>query len=301
MDLTSSTLHIQDREGVVYLTFPSFERTGKVHHCFSTRLGGCSEGDYAQMNLSFYRGDDPQAVVQNFAKIGFVTGIYMGDTVFSDQVHGDRILYVDQQYRGSGFLRPVQIEGVDGLLTDKRRVALVTFHADCVPLFFLDPVRDAIGLAHAGWKGTLLKIGASMVRRMKEDFNSDPADILVGIGPSIGPCCFETGPDVYEDFQKVFAEEASQIVKPAANPDQHENPDNYRDSDKQGNAVQRADSDKRSVDLWKANETALLAEGVLPQHITVTDLCTKCHPDVFFSHRLMGEARGSMAAFLELY
>lgn len=277
MDITSTTLQIHEEGNLLYVTFPSFERTGKVHHCFSTRRGGVSQGYYASMNLGFHRGDDPKAVMENFYRIGLATGIYMGDAVFSDQVHGDRIVYVDQQYRGSGITKPVQVEGVDGLITDKKHVALVTFHADCVPLFFLDPVRDVIGLAHAGWKGTLLQIGASMVRRMQEDFSSDPADILVGVGPSIGPCCFEVGADVYEEFRKVFGRRSQQLIKPAEDPE------------------------KRYLDLWKANELSLLDAGVTKQHLTVTDLCTKCHPDVFHSHRHAGSQRGTQAAFLELY
>ncbi|MCR5006558.1 MAG: peptidoglycan editing factor PgeF [Clostridiales bacterium] len=277
MEFTSSTLTIHEEGNLFYTTFPAFDRTGKVHHAFSTRRGGMSQGYYASMNLGFKRGDDAQTVMHNFQRMSQATGIYVGDMVFSDQVHGDRILYVDQQYRGSGILKQPMLEQVDGLITDKKHVALVTFHADCVPLFFLDPVRDVIGLAHAGWKGTLKKIGASMIHRMREDFGSDPADILVGIGPSIGPCCFEVGADVFKPFREAFPQRAGSMILSAAA------------------------EDKRYLDLWQANEAALLEAGVTAAHITVTDLCTKCHPDYYFSHRFMGNRRGTMAAFLELY
>ena len=277
MEFTSQTLSIHEEGNLFYTTFPAFDRTGKVHHAFSTRRGGMSQGYYASMNLGFKRGDDAQTVMRNFQRMSQATGIYVGDMVFSDQVHGDRILYVDQQYRGSGIVKQPMLEQVDGLITDKKHVALVTFHADCVPLFFLDPVREVIGLAHAGWKGTLKKIGASMIRRMQEDFSCDPADILVGIGPSIGPCCFEVGADVFKPFRDAFPAEAGTMILPAAS------------------------DDKRYLDLWQANEAALLEAGVTKAHITVTDLCTKCHPDYYFSHRFMGNRRGTMAAFLELY
>ena len=274
--LTSQTLTVHEEGNLYYTTFPAFDKTGKVHHAFSTRRGGLSQGYYASMNLGLKSGDDPETVAMNFNRMSQATGIYIGDMVFSDQVHGDRILYVDQQYRGSGLLRQPMVEGVDGLITDKKRVALVTFHADCVPLFFLDPVKEVIGLAHAGWKGTLLKIGGSMIRRMKDDFGSDPQDILVGIGPSIGPCCYEVGPDVYEPFLKGFRRAAGSVVLKAAMPE------------------------KRYLDLWSANEEILLQEGVTRNHITTTDICTKCHPDYYHSHRHAGNKRGLQAAFLEL-
>lgn len=276
MELESRTLTVHEEGNLFYTTFPSFDRTGKVRHAFSTRRGGVSQGIYASMNLSFKRGDDPAAVMDNFERISQATGIYTGDMVFTDQVHGTRILYVDQQYRGSGILKNPMLEQVDGLVTDKKHVALVTFHADCVPLFFLDPVREVIGLAHAGWKGTLYRIGTNMIEKMQSDFGCAPADILVGIGPSIGPCCFEVGEDVYEPFRQAFRQHSGTIILPAA-------------------AEQ-----KRYVDLWQANEQALIEAGVSPQHITVTDICTKCHPEFYHSHRHAGAARGTQAAFLEL-
>ncbi len=276
MELESRTLHVHEEGNLFYTTFPSFDRTGKVHHAFSTRRGGMSQGVYASMNLSLKRGDNPTAVMENFQRMSQATGIYIGDMVFSDQVHGTRIVYVDQQYRGSGILRQPMVEKADGLITDKKHVALVTFHADCVPLFFLDPVREVIGLAHAGWRGTLHRIGSVMIERMRDEFDCDPAEILVGIGPSIGPCCFEVGQDVFEPFQKEFKGWASTIILPAAS------------------------EEKRFVDLWEANEATLIESGVTPQHITVTDICTKCHPEFYHSHRHAGNARGTQAAFLEL-
>lgn len=276
MDFKSNTLGIR-RDGAIYtITFPSFEETGLVRHLYSTRRGGVSEGPLGPMNLGFSRGDHPMAVMENFRRICFVSGIYPGDMVFSDQVHGDRILYVDQQDRGKGITKPKEMEGVDGLITDKPQVCLVTFYADCVPLFFLDPKKKVIGLAHAGWRGTVLEIGKKMVQRFQNDFGCKPEDILAGIGPSIGPCCFEVGPEVKAEFARVFPAWREEIILPAENPE------------------------KSYVDLWKTNRLILESAGVLPQHITVTDLCTKCHAEYFHSHRRMGNARGTQAAFLEL-
>ena len=276
MDFNSETLNIHRSSSVYYVTFPSFEKTGLVKHLYSTRRGGVSTGHFGPMNLGFTRGDDRFAVIENFRRISYVTGIYPGDMVFSDQVHGDRILYVDQQDRGKGIYSPKEMRGVDGLITDKSKVCLVTFYADCVPLFFLDPVKKVIGLAHAGWRGTVLEIGRKMVERFCDDFGSRPDDILAGIGPSIGPCCFEVGTDVEGEFAAAFPAWREEIIRPAET------------------------SGKSYVDLWKTNRLILEKAGVKPEHITVTDLCTKCHDEYFHSHRRMGNERGTQAAFLEL-
>lgn len=276
MEFTSNTLGIHREGALYYITFPSFEKTGLVRHLYSTRRGGVSQGALGPMNLGFSRGDDPQAVLENYRRISFVSDIYAGDMVLSDQVHGDRILYVDQQDRGKGIMKPKEMEGFDGLITDQPQVCLVAFFADCVPLFFLDPVRKIIGLAHAGWRGTVLEIGRKMVERMCQDFGCDAADILAGIGPSIGPCCFEVGEDVKEQFAAAFPAWRDQIIRPAENPE------------------------KSYVDLWQTNRKILERAGLRPEHITVTDLCTKCQEEYFHSHRRMGSVRGTQAAFLEL-
>ena len=276
MDFNSETLNIHRNSSVYYVTFPSFEKTGLVKHLYSTRRGGVSTGYFGPMNLGFTRGDDRFAVIENFRRISYVTGIYPGDMVFSDQVHGDKILYVDQQDRGKGIYSPKEMRGVDGLITDKSKVCLVTFYADCVPLFFLDPVKKVIGLAHAGWRGTVLEIGRKMVERFCKDFGSKPSDILAGIGPSIGPCCFEVGHDVEGEFAAAFPAWRDMIIRPAETPG------------------------KSYVDLWTTNRLILEKAGVRPEHITVTDLCTKCHDEYFHSHRRMGNERGTQAAFLEL-
>lgn len=276
MEFKSETLHIQRNGAVYYTTFPSFDETGLVRHLYSTRRGGVSQGALGPMNLGFGRGDNKAAVVENFRRISYVSDIYVGDTVFSDQVHGDRIVYVDQQDRGKGIFKPKELEGVDGLITDKPQVCLVTFYADCVPLFFLDPVKKVIGLAHAGWRGTVLEIGKKMVQRMEKEFACRPQDMLAGIGPSIGPCCFEVGSDVEKEFASAFPAWRAEIIRPA---------------EQEG---------KSYVDLWKTNALILEEAGLQKEHITVTDLCTKCHAQYFHSHRRMGNERGTQAAFLEL-
>ena len=276
MDLTSVALTVHEEGNLYYLTFPSFDRTGLVRHCFSTRRGGVSQGYFASMNLGFGRGDDETCVLENYRRICYVLGIYAGDLVFSDQVHGDRILYVDQQDRGKGIVQPVEMEEVDGLITDRPQVALVTLYADCVPLYFLDPVKKVIGLAHSGWRGTVQEIGRKMVERFAADFHSDPQDILAGIGPSIGPCCFEVGPEVVEAFAETFPEWIEDVARMPAG------------------------KVKAHIDLWETNRRILERAGLLPDHITVPDICTTHRPEYFHSHRRSGGNRGSQAAILEL-
>ena len=167
MEFKSETLGIRRSGAVYYTTFPSFEKTGLVRHLYSTRRGGVSNGYFGPMNLGFTRGDDQQAVIENFRRISFVAEIYPGDMVFSDQVHGDRIVYVDQQDRGKGIYLPKEMQGVDGLITDKPQVCLVTFYADCVPLFFLDPVKKVIGDLKGKWDVSA-KAGISLNSQLRQ-------------------------------------------------------------------------------------------------------------------------------------
>ena len=277
MDELKSSVHGIHRYGpVVTVTFPSFEATGLVRHLFSTRRGGMSAGYLASMNLGFARGDNAETVYENYRRISFVSGIYPGDMVLSDQVHGEKILEVGPQNRGEGLLKPKRMKDVDGFITNRREVCLTTFHADCPAIFFLDPVKKAIGLAHSGWRGTVLEIGRHMVERMSDRYGSRPSDILAGISPSIGPCCFEVEEDVSGIFEAMFQEHVDEIVLPSPKPGKYQ------------------------IDLWKANQLILQDAGILPENITVTDLCTKCQAEYFYSHRRMGNERGTMAAFLEL-
>lgn len=277
MEQIGTEMVVHNVSGLSYLTFPSFDETGVVRHLFSTRHGGVSSGFLGAMNLSFGRGDNPQNVRENYRRICAAAGIYPGNLVFTQQTHTANIVYVNQLDRGKGLLRPVEMRDVDGLITDQPEVALVSFHADCVPLFFLDPVRKVIGLAHAGWRGTVAGIGGRMVKRMKEDFGCNPRNILVGIGPSIGPCCFEVGPEVAEEFRGAFPEFFHrEIILPGK---------------REG---------RNQVDLWAANRIDVTLAGVPLRNVTMPDCCTCCHPEDFFSHRKVGNDRGSMVAIMEM-
>ena len=263
---------------VPYYSFPAFDALPFVRHGFSTRLGGVSRGDCESMNLSYSRGDDPAAVRENFERFCGAIGVKAENVVVSAQEHHINLYNATAADRGRGVTRPKGYADVDGLLTDEPDVVLCTQYADCVPLFFLDPVRRVAATSHAGWKGTAARIGAVTVERMAADYGCRREDILAAVGPSIGPCCFEVDAPVWE----VFAAMAE--FAPDGAP-----------------ACGREDGGgKYHVDLWEMNRRILCAAGVRPEKIAVTDLCTRCHPDVFWSHRATGGRRGNLGAFLSL-
>lgn len=256
-----------------YLVFPKLEETGVVEHLFTTRTGGVSSGIYSTMNLSFSRGDDPECVRENYRRIGEALGTDPEHMVASKQTHTTNIRLVTEADLGNGITGPSAYDDVDGLATDIPGIALVTFYADCVPLYFVDPVKKAIGLAHSGWRGTVAGMGACMVQFMREHFHSDPKDLIAAIGPSICVDCYEVSEEVAEQFREGFPEDVLQPGKAEG---------------------------KYQLDLWKANESILLKAGILPKHLTVTDVCTCHNPEYLFSHRASHGQRGNLAAFLML-
>ena len=273
-----STLREREGEGVPYLAFFHLEDTGLVTHGFSTRLGGVSQGMFSSMNLSFTRGDEPDRVRENYRRIGKAVGFSCEDLVLSDQTHTTHVRRVTGADRGKGFTRPRDYRDVDGLITDEPGLVLATFYADCVPLFFLDPVHRAIGLSHSGWRGTVGRMGQATLEAMKREFGTNPAQVLAGIGPSICQDCYEVSRDVIEEFQKAFPPRYWEEL--------------YRE--------QEGSKEKYQLDLWRANERILLDAGVLPEHLSVTNLCTCCNSSLLFSHRACRGKRGNLGAFLML-
>lgn len=270
----TKTLTENRRGNVVYYSFPALDATGFVKHGFSTRLGGVSEGIFASMNLGFHRGDDDNAVKENYHRLCEAIGVRAEDIVMSAQTHTTNIVNVTAADRGRGITRERGYTDVDGLITDEPNVVLCTHYADCVPLFFADPVRHVIATSHGGWRGTVGGMAQKTVQRMVSDYGCRAENILAGIGPSIGKCCFEVDAPVYDEFAKLpFFDSV------------------YFTADGGG---------KYHIDLWEVNRRFLLDSGVKAKNITVTDLCTRCHPDVLWSHRYTGGQRGSLAALIAL-
>ncbi len=282
-----------------YLTFPLLERGGVAKHLFTTRLGGVSSGPLASMNLGFSRGDDPECVLENYRRIGRVLGVSPEKMVLSHQTHTTRIRRVEAQDAGMGIVRPSDDSDIDGLVTDVPGIALVTSYADCVPLYFVDPVRRVIGLAHSGWRGTVERMGAHMVERLNREFGCEPGDLLAAIGPSICQDCYEVSEDVAERFLEEFGEDAAEggVLQRAVDESGYRGGTSgkYRRLTEPGAAP-----GKYQLDLWRANLFVLLGAGIKREHIAVTDVCTCHNPQYLFSHRASHGKRGNLCAFLML-
>lgn len=272
----SGTTELKEKNHVPYIQFKNLSATGIVKHGFSTRKGGVSTGIFSSMNLNFKRGDDPDAVLENYRRMAAALNMRVEDMVLSDQTHTTNVRVITEEDRGKGILKPQDYSDVDGMITNVPGIVLVTSYADCVPLYFVDPVRKAIGLSHSGWKGTVGHIGQKTVWKMHEVYGSEPKDIVAAIGPSICQSCYEVSDDVAETFRANFtADEAADILLDKGN-------------------------GKYQLDLWKANWYVLTDAGILPEHLSVTDLCTACHPDLLWSHRKTNGQRGGLSAFLSL-
>lgn len=271
-----SKMTVHDDDGVVYLTYPKFEEIEGITHGFSTRLGGVSQGECSSMNLSFTRGDDEKAVFENYKRIARAIGFSETDLVTSDQTHTANVRKVTEKDRGKGIVTTRDYTDVDGMITNVKGLVLATFYADCVPLYLVDPVNQAIGLAHSGWKGTVQKIGAETIKNMSQEYGSRPEDIWAAIGPSICQDCYEVSEDVIVRFKDAFDEKYWKKLF-------FEKPNG-----------------KYQLDLWEANRIIFLESGIRKEHISMPNLCTCCNPKVLFSHRASHGKRGNLAAFLGL-
>ena len=243
--------------------------SGDVVHCFSTRRGGVSRGYLESLNLGVHRGDDWNNVYENYRRLGKAVGFTPEQTVFTHQTHTDIVVRVGAADRGWGLFREVEPER-DGIYTNEPGVALVCFSADCTPILLHDPEAGAVAAVHAGWRGTALGIAARCVEAMVRDLGCRPEAIRAAIGPCIGPCCFETGPEVREALLDALGPEAEPLIRRAG--------------------------EKYYPDLKALNALWLRRAGV--RQIDLSCDCTRCQPDRFWSHRVTGNARGSLAAII---
>lgn len=258
--------------GVGCYTLPPLDAIECVQHGFSARTGGVSEGFLASLNLSFSRGYEPrQRTIQNYEIFCRAVGIDPASMVMDTYEHGKTVRCVDRTDCGAGYTRE-SLPPCDALITDDPAVTLVTGHADCMAFYVVDPVRRAIGLAHAGWRGALARIGGEVVEAMGKRFGTQPADLFVGVGPSICPNCFEVGEDVAAMFSDAFP---------------------YTD------CLLPGKPGKAYVDLWKIAAAQFLEAGVRADHISLMEVCT-VEDDRLFSHRGDHGLTGGMAAFLRL-
>ena len=240
-----------------------------VPHCFTTRLGGVSQGHLASMNIGTHRGDLPENVLENFRILAAAVGFCPEQLVLTKQTHTDIVRQVGKAQQGAGLVAP-ELEACDALITNEPGIGLVVFAADCTPILLHDPVTGAVGAVHAGWRGTAAGIGAKTVEAMVSAYGCKPENIQAAIGPNIAQCCFQTDLDVPLAMQKAYGKEAEALVRPAG--------------------------DKYYVNLKGMNALSLEQAGV--GQIQISNLCTACQPDRFWSHRRMGAARGSQGAII---
>ncbi|MCM3784416.1 peptidoglycan editing factor PgeF [Neobacillus mesonae] len=253
---------------------------------YTSRSGGVGKAPYGSLNCAFHVGDNPADVIANRNLIAQEIGIEPEAWTCGEQVHKSEIAIVTESDRGRGYVnRETAIQETDGLLTNVRGVLLTSFYADCVPLYFFDPVNEVVGLAHAGWKGTVQRIAERMIDRMEEHYGSKRSDILTAIGPSIGDCCYEVDDYVMSRVKVLY-----ELVP---------GKDKYDES--AYNAVYTpAPEGKSMLDLKEVNRHIMMKAGILPDHIECTTWCTSCHPELFFSYRKEGGVTGRMASWIGL-
>ena len=282
---------LQEKEAVSFFTFPMYGKIPFIRHGFSTRQGGVSEGYLGTMNLSYSRGDKDSNVDENYRRICHALGMQTENLVLSDQVH-DTVVYRAGKKDCQGMdLRKKKLADIDGLVTNEKNVVLSTSYADCVPLFFVDERNEAIGLSHSGWRGTVGKIGAKTVEKMKKEFGTNPNDLKVMIGPSICQDCYEVSQDVKEAFDGFVSVETIMQMQ-------------QKERDEVEQMLKSVFIDKPmkkyQLDLWMANKLILMEAGIPEEQIGVSCVCTCCNSTLLYSHRASQEKRGNLSAFLEI-
>ena len=257
------------------LSLPTIKtKTGTIKAGMSTRIGGFSRAPYAKLNFGYHVGDDPALVTENRQRFGDRIGIAPDKWIAGEQVHGNQVKSVSQVDRGRGALDyESAISGVDGLLTNETDCLLTACFADCTPIFFWSEKCSAVGLAHAGWKGTVSEIASEMIQRFRQDYGILAEDISAAIGPSIGQCCYEVDDQVVNRIKDISGISFQDVIIPK-------------------------DNGHYMLNLQRLNKLILLKNGIFPENIFTTTLCTSCRTDIFFSHRKEGGPTGRMMGYI---
>lgn len=269
------TTLFREKDGVVWIEFEALQGL-PVKHAYSTRIGGVSTGVCESMNLRSCEWDSRANYEENMRRFCGALGVPFERIVASHQTHTTNVRVVTEADVPTGTLFGREFSDVDGLVTNVKNAVLVTSFADCIPLYLVDPVKGAIGMSHAGWRGTVGGIGRITVEAMEKAYGTNPTDVIACVGPGICQDCYEVSDDVYNAFEERFAKEQTEQI-----------------------FIKKPDG-KYQLDLWRANKLVLQGAGLKPEHIFTTDICTKCNSRYLFSHRAMGNKRGNQCGFLML-
>ncbi len=263
----------QVQNNISFLTIPSWEKQG-ARVVFSSRQGGCSQGTFTSFNAALHVGDAPISVLANRYQLMRLMGSDLSNLVCCQQVHGCEVAVVDSSCAGLGAIcYEDALPNTDGMVTDTPGLVLATFYADCIPVYFFDPVRQVVALSHSGWKGTLGSITAKTLEVMYEQYNCHPADVMVYIGPGIDKCCFEIKADLADKVCSAFPHDHDIIIM------------------------------NQNRIMWDLKETirrCAVNYGVQERKIIVSPWCTSCHTDYFYSYRKEQGRTGRMAALIAL-
>ncbi|MDD6645599.1 MAG: peptidoglycan editing factor PgeF [Oscillospiraceae bacterium] len=273
MKINSKTMTLNENKGVPFLTYNKLSQIDFIRHAFSTKHGGVSTDEWTSMNFAFSRGDNPENVIENYKIFSDAVGFDYNSLVTSSQDHNTYVRPVTKNECGIGIWREKDMLSVDALITNEPNVTLVTHYADCTPLFFVDTVGKAIGLAHAGWRGTVGRIGEEVIKKMTSLYGTNPKDVVVAIGPAISRCCYEVDRDCAENFYNLKDLDNSKFIFPKSD-------------------------GKYMIDLLETNRQIVMKTGVKEENIVLSDLCTKCNSDLLWSHRATNGHRGTMCAFM---
>ena len=257
-------------KGVVFYTIPSFSRTGLVRHCFSTRIGGVSKGCFESLCFSLSREKNPDNFRENTTRLADACGVDYDSITVVNYEHGDNIYEIGSDDAGKGLTRENDIPKCDALVCSLKGTAAMTMHADCVPLFYLSDKTGTCAVAHAGWRGVIKGLPGKIASHIASMEGCNADGLLVGIGPHIKSCCFEVGSEVRDVFLDKYGERAC------------------RESD-----------GRLYVDLEYAIICQFREAGIPAENITVSDLCTHCNEDLFYSHRRDRGMTGAMASMIQ--
>ena len=313
---------LPDGESFPVLCLNNWEQLKGVRHCFTTRAGGVSEGWLASLN--FRRGlyDPDENILENFTRIARFFDVGPERIVHVQQTHTANVRIITEEDAGKGVIGTGELTDSDGMITNVPGLVLYISVADCVPLYFYDPVKKVIALSHSGWKGTVNRIGEVTIRKMREQYGCDPSDIYTAIGPSICSDCYEISEDVAEEFCRCFSADLNEMTAPAphGNEPVRDSEESLPEKEEAGKILISGGAQhggkpreiiphilrtgKRAghyqLDLWQANVRIFIEAGISPEHITVTNLCTCENPAELFSHRATAGRRGNQGAFLML-